>query len=395
MRTNEFKMTGKKSYVRKFEYHNKTCMIKLMPHEMNDEKNVLKEMKIHKNLIHDNIIRYITDLSDEKSYGIVLEYGDYTLRSMIETGIGIDTSVAHMFFRQLISGIKYLHNHGICHRDIKPENILITKEGNVKICDFGDATLYFYKERRKLKKIAGSYKFMAPEVLKGEYDGCSSDIWSCGITLYNMITGNFPWRVATEKDEEYLKYRRDGPMNFRGFSNMRKSLVDLLVGMLEEENNRFTLKDIEKNTWFSQKNDLMDNSGKCVNSSFLERMKQIVSDLNYTQPDEIGRKKCYIPASLPLQSNGQNNIYNMYFDQEPFFVIKVIKNALTDMNVFFNESGDSFVFSTVDTKKNKLNGEIIVQKIANKLRVTFKRTNGDLIEFKKFVNFIKTNFFNQ
>ena len=105
---------------------------------------------------------------------------------------------ARKFFRQLITGINYIHSHNICHRDIKPENLLLDKDMNIKISDFGLSAfvgndtygsshlLSFMIDPNSLQHTTcGSPNYVAPEVLKDSgYDGRFSDIWSVGVVLY-------------------------------------------------------------------------------------------------------------------------------------------------------------------------------------------------------------------
>lgn len=108
---------------------------------------------------------------------------------------------ARKFFRQLITGIKYIHDQNICHRDIKPENLLLDKDMNIKISDFGLSAYigedaygiinlkYYILDTNSLQHTTcGSPNYVAPEVLKESgYNGRFSDIWSCGVVLYIIL----------------------------------------------------------------------------------------------------------------------------------------------------------------------------------------------------------------
>ena len=108
---------------------------------------------------------------------------------------------ARKFFRQLITGIKYIHDQNICHRDIKPENLLLDKDMNIKISDFALSAYigedaygiinlkYYILDTNSLQHTTcGSPNYVAPEVLKESgYNGRFSDIWSCGVVLYIIL----------------------------------------------------------------------------------------------------------------------------------------------------------------------------------------------------------------
>ena len=91
-----------------------------------------------------------------------------------------------------INGVDYCHRFNICHRDLKPENLLLDRERNIKIADFGMAALE--RNDRMLETSCGSPHYASPEIVAGlTYHGSSSDIWSCGIILFALLTGRLPF----------------------------------------------------------------------------------------------------------------------------------------------------------------------------------------------------------
>lgn len=107
-----------------------------------------------------------------------------------EPDVGMPVWGAQKYFRQLISGVEYLHSHGVAHRDLKPENLLLDNNDNLKISDFGLATLYRMQgKERLLEKKCGTLPYVAPEVLVRAYHAEPADIWSCGIILVALLAG--------------------------------------------------------------------------------------------------------------------------------------------------------------------------------------------------------------
>ncbi|KAJ3321777.1 Serine/threonine-protein kinase brsk1 [Boothiomyces sp. JEL0866] len=104
----------------------------------------------------------------------------------------LSESEAVQFFQQIIFGVEYCHRHLICHRDLKPENLLLDKDYNVKVADFGMANMIV--QSKMLETSCGSPHYASPEIIRGEkYDGRTSDVWSCGIILFALVTGNLPF----------------------------------------------------------------------------------------------------------------------------------------------------------------------------------------------------------
>lgn len=107
-----------------------------------------------------------------------------------EPDVGMPMWGAQKYFRQLISGVEYLHSRGVAHRDLKPENLLLDNNDNLKISDFGLATIYrIQSKERLLEKKCGTLPYVAPEVLVRPYYAEPADVWSCGIILVALLAG--------------------------------------------------------------------------------------------------------------------------------------------------------------------------------------------------------------
>lgn len=145
-----------------------------------------REIALMRVINHPNVLKLHDILESSRNLYIVLEYaqnGDllnYVTQSKI-----VHDDMTWEIFRQLVLGIEYLHSHGICHRDLKLENILMDKNHNVKIADFGFAK---WINNNVAETVCGSPHFTAPEVISGcPYDPKKADIWSLGIILYTLL----------------------------------------------------------------------------------------------------------------------------------------------------------------------------------------------------------------
>lgn len=134
----------------KLAINNKTqemCAVKIISlNLLHDKTAIQKEVLIHKALNHENIIKYYSSFQQLDKYFIMLEYASGgELFDRIEPDFGMNIDLAHKYFCQLINGVEYLHSKGIVHRDLKPENLLLNDFDQIKIADFGLATLFQYK----------------------------------------------------------------------------------------------------------------------------------------------------------------------------------------------------------------------------------------------------------
>ncbi|KAF5456142.1 hypothetical protein F2P56_025652 [Juglans regia] len=186
------------------------------------DEHVQREIMNHRSLKHPNIVRFKEIVLTPTHLAIVMEYaaGGELFGRICNAG-RFSEDEARFFFQQLISGVSYCHSMQICHRDLKLENTLLdgSTAPRVKICDFGYSKSSVFHSQPK--STVGTPAYIAPEVLsKKEYDGKIADVWSCGVTLYVMLVGAYPFEDP------------DDPKNFR------KTIV------------RITIPEITNHPWF-------------------------------------------------------------------------------------------------------------------------------------------------
>nr|XP_034907298.1 serine/threonine-protein kinase SAPK2 isoform X2 [Populus alba] len=170
------------------------------------DEHVQREIMNHRSLKHPNIIRFKEVLLTPTHLAIVMEYAaGGELFERICTAGRFSEDEARYFFQQLISGVSYCHSMQICHRDLKLENTLLdgTSAPRLKICDFGYSKSSVLHSQPK--STVGTPAYIAPEVLsRKEYDGKIADVWSCGVTLYVMLVGAYPF----EDPEDSRNFRK-------------------------------------------------------------------------------------------------------------------------------------------------------------------------------------------
>ncbi|KAL5662261.1 hypothetical protein ACJX0J_029386, partial [Zea mays] len=159
------------------------------------DENVYREIVNHRSLRHPNIIQFIEVILTPTHLAIVMEYaaGGELFDRIVDRGRFSEDETRY-FFQQLICGVSYCHHMQICHRDLKLENVLLdgSPAPRLKICDFGYSKSSVLHSRPK--SAVGTPAYIAPEVLsRREYDGKLADVWSCGVTLFVMLVGAYPF----------------------------------------------------------------------------------------------------------------------------------------------------------------------------------------------------------
>lgn len=158
------------------------------------------EVRIMQQMYHPNVVQLCDLIKDEHNYYVFTEYcPEGELFQYILDKKYIPEPEAKGLLIQLVNGLKYLHSHRIAHRDLKPENLLLGKNMQLKISDFGFAR-YVSESDNLAKTTCGSPCYSSPEAFSGKpYDAFKSDVWSIGVILYAMTTGQLPWKKATRK----------------------------------------------------------------------------------------------------------------------------------------------------------------------------------------------------
>ncbi|XP_050291228.1 serine/threonine-protein kinase SAPK2 [Quercus robur] len=274
------------------------------------DEHVQREIVNHRSLKHPNIIRFKEVCLTPTHLAIVMEYaaGGELFERICNAGRFTEDE-ARYFFQQLISGVSYCHSMQICHRDLKLENTLLdgSSAPRLKICDFGYSKSSVLHSQPK--STVGTPAYIAPEVLsKKEYDGKIADVWSCGVTLYVMLVGAYPF----EDPEDPKNFRK----TLQRILSVHYSIPDYVRISLEckhllsrifvaNPEKRITIPEIKKHPWLLKNLpvEFMDeNEGNWQNdkendsSQSIEELLSIVQEAR--KPAEFGGS--FVGGSLEL-----------------------------------------------------------------------------------------------
>ncbi|EOS74752.1 hypothetical protein C819_02801 [Lachnospiraceae bacterium 10-1] len=194
--------TGGMSDVYKAKDHklNRPVAVKVLKQEFSENANFVSKFRIEAQaaagLMHPNIVN-VYDVGEENGiYFIVMELVEgITLKKYIEKKARLSVKEAVSIAIQVSMGIEAAHNNHIIHRDIKPQNIIISKEGKVKVTDFGIAKAA--TSNTITSNVMGSVHYTSPEQARGGYSDEKSDIYSLGVTMFEMLTGRVPFNGET------------------------------------------------------------------------------------------------------------------------------------------------------------------------------------------------------
>ena len=197
---------------------NDIVAVKILKEELLNEKGMVedfkKEVRASAQMSHQNIMKvYIDGIWNNRPYLVSEFLKTQTLLDKIEYYTKFTVKEACEIICQVLDAVGYTHNHKIIHRDIKPQNIFYLPNGTVKLGDFGIAKNQ--KDAENHGKIMGSVHYLAPEVLTGKPFSIGSDIYACGVTFFQLVTGVLPFDGSTEEvAKSHLKKEFPKPSMF-------------------------------------------------------------------------------------------------------------------------------------------------------------------------------------
>ena len=210
---------------------NRFVAIKILKAEYNEDKKFIDKFRAEAQsvagLSHPNIVNVYDVGEDENLYYIVMELVEgITLKQFIEKKGYLDQREATGIAIQIARGMEAAHQNHIIHRDIKPQNIIISREGKVKVTDFGIAKAL--TSNTITSNAMGSVYYISPEQARGGYSDEKSDIYSLGVTLYEMLTGQVPFSGENTVSVA-LSHIQEEPINVRTLNPEISPSLDRIV----------------------------------------------------------------------------------------------------------------------------------------------------------------------
>lgn len=222
--------------------------IKLTDLPKSELRMMESEIDLLKNLFHDNIVKYIGFAKTADCLNIILEYCENgSLHSICREYGKFPENLVGVYMTQVLQGLHYLHDQGVIHRDIKGANILTTKDGTVKLADFGVSTSTLAGGQDKEAQVVGTPYWMAPEIIQLSGASSASDIWSVGCTVIELLQGKPPYHNLAAMPALFAIVNDDHPPLPEGISAAAR---DFLMQCFQKDPNlRVSARKLLRHAW--------------------------------------------------------------------------------------------------------------------------------------------------
>ena len=353
--------------------------IKILKEELAGNSDFLRrfrnESKAIAVLSHPNIVKvYDVSFGDRIQY-IVMEYIDgITLKQYIEQQGEIKWREALYFTVQILRALQHAHEKGIIHRDIKPQNIMLLEDGTIKVTDFGIARFSQAETQTMTDKAIGSVHYIAPEQARGGYINDKADIYSVGVMLYEMLTGQLPFVADNAVSVAIMQMQAEPTPPSRINPSIPKGLEEI------------TMHAMEKNPAqrFPSAADMLED---------VERFRRN-PEIVFHYDEQVDR--AYAGTSADIYGNVQQNAapqkYNDNYEYEEEYVrsqngaraSNIIKGIVAAVIVFALVAGGIFgwrYLQNLTTSTNKTSDEIVLPNFVGMIYDTDIKDNPDYADF--------------
>jgi polo-like kinase 4 len=271
----------------------------------NAQSRVNEEVQIHYRLRHSAIVQLLEVFEDDTNIYLILELCATDMQKYLNIRQQFTEDETRHYIRQIVTGIEYLHSHQILHRDLKLHNLLLTKENNVKIADFGLAKQLITHEQSNFTMV-GTPNFLAPEIATRKTHSFEADIWSLGALIYQCLVGKPPFDdqdvLSTLKRVANVRYVLPD-----GLSHETKDLINRILQ--KDTKKRLTLVQIRNHPFLSKRDRMNSSRNSCTSlrsdSGYFDTS---ISSRQQTNESTVSRGPTILNSLPPLMMNKNQKI---------------------------------------------------------------------------------------
>ncbi|MBS3951005.1 MAG: Stk1 family PASTA domain-containing Ser/Thr kinase [Peptococcaceae bacterium] len=296
---------------------NRTVAVKVLNTQLTSDEDFVakfrREAQAAASLSNPHIVGIYDVGQDGDIYYIVMEYVEgKTLKHHIMDKGPLDTSQALDVAMQIAEGLRHAHRHGVIHRDIKPHNILLTRDGQAKVADFGIARATTSSTLTQSGSLMGSVHYLSPEQARGGFTNERSDIYSLGVVLYEMITGQVPF-TGDNVFSIGLKHLQESPRPPRELNKDIDPRLEEIVlkAMSKEQGARFSSAD-------GMLNALADIAGSMENQTERKMSKRRTKEQAESLPE---LDNTYVPGMNAASTTRRNDMATKSKKKTPWLTI--------------------------------------------------------------------------
>ena len=357
-------------------------------------EQIKKEISVMRHVRHPNVVQLYEVMASKTKIYIVMEYvkGGELFNKVAKGKMKEDA--ARKFFQQLISAVDFCHSRGVYHRDLKPENLLVDEEGNLKVSDFGLSTFAESRQRDGLLHTAcGTPAYAAPEVIsRTGYDGCKTDIWSCGVILFVLIAGYLPFHESNLME----MYKKIGKAEYKFPNRISPAARRLITRILDPNpDTRLSISKIMGSSWVRRGAKLgVSNEAEIMNECYESmNVKEVFTDMDSAKPVNLNAFEIIsLSAGLNLsglfeESDGKKEMRFTSNQGAKSIVSKLEEVGKRLMMKVGKKSGGFLKFNgSKEGRKGVLSIEAEIFEISPMFHlVEIKKSNGDTLEYQKVV----------
>lgn len=353
--------SGGMSIVYKAKCHvlNRYVAIKVLKPEFSDDKSFVNKFRIEAQsaagLSHPNIVN-VFDVGEENGfYYIVMELVEgITLKEYIQQNGRLPYQTALDFIIQICSGIEVAHEHHTIHRDIKPQNIIVSKNGTLKVTDFGIAKAA--TSNTIASSAMGSVHYISPEQARGGYADERSDIYSLGVTLYEMLTGRVPFEGENNVTVALMHIQSEVIPPREYYPDIPVSLEKVVLKMMQKKPERryltvnALLSDLKKLVMNPYADVANISNGQKLSSPTIQITDEELAAIN--KGAATGEGLSVFPVNHSELDEANKALESLYNDEDPDYYEE--DDDEEDESIFDDNLTDDTESSTIDPKTEKM-----------------------------------------